>query len=170
MAPTTAAATNNMPRNRRPLPKNTVAKKRSSRRPSWSRMTPMNHRKAIPANGNQIERQRNLARVGGEPRARRLRIGGDRAPEQSEARQGQQRKDDARDGGGLRGFQSGIGETVDLAHALNSSGGRSNRPKRDQQYRRPPKSRKTRNDAEDGSHLTMETSTHLPSVHPATAS
>ncbi len=73
----------------------------------------------------QIERELNDARVRGDPRARGLRIGGDRAPKQSEARQGQQRKDDAGDGGGLRGFQSGLGEAVDLAHTLNSFGGRS---------------------------------------------
>src|SRR5580704_5938011 len=72
-----------------------------------------------PGERDQIERQRNLVPVGDEPCARRLRIGRDRAPEQSEARQGQQRKDDPRDGGGLRGFQSGLGEAVDLAHALN---------------------------------------------------
>ena len=35
----------------RPLPKKTVAKKRSSRSPIWSRMTAMNHRNMIPANG-----------------------------------------------------------------------------------------------------------------------
>ena len=130
MAPTTAAATNSMPRNRRPLPRNTVAKKRSSRRPSWSRMTPMNHRKAIPAKGIRLSASATSFGVGGEPCARRLRLGGDRAPEQSEARQGQQRKDDARDGGGLRGFQSGLGETVDLAHALNSSRRMLDRPNR----------------------------------------
>ncbi len=34
-----------------PLPRNTVAKNRSSRSPIWSRMTAMNHRNMIPANG-----------------------------------------------------------------------------------------------------------------------
>ena len=86
MATSTTAATNNMRRNSRPLPKNTVAEKRYSRGPSRSRTTPTNHRKAILAKGDEVERQRNLAGVGGEPPARRLRIGGNRAPQQSEAR------------------------------------------------------------------------------------
>ena len=34
-----------------PLPKKTVAKKRSSRSPIWSRITATNHRNMIPANG-----------------------------------------------------------------------------------------------------------------------
>ena len=34
-----------------PLPRNTVENSRSSISPSWSRTTPMNHRKAMPANG-----------------------------------------------------------------------------------------------------------------------
>src|SRR3977135_1701983 len=40
-------------RNRRPRPRNTVAKKRSSCPPIRSRSTPMNHRKAIPAKGSR---------------------------------------------------------------------------------------------------------------------
>jgi len=43
-----------MPTNNRPLPRNTVAKKRSSCTPIRSRITPMNHRKAIPANGTRF--------------------------------------------------------------------------------------------------------------------
>ena len=34
-----------------PLPRNTVENSRSSISPSWSRTTPMNQRKAMPANG-----------------------------------------------------------------------------------------------------------------------
>ena len=49
--PATAAATNIMPTNNRPLPRKTVAKKRSSCAPIRSLITPINHRKAIPANG-----------------------------------------------------------------------------------------------------------------------
>ena len=49
--PETAAATKSMPTNNRPLPRNTVAKNRSSRSPIRSRSTPMNHKKAMPANG-----------------------------------------------------------------------------------------------------------------------
>jgi len=49
--PATAAPTNSMATNSRPLPKNTVAKNRSSRSPIRSRTTPTNHKKAIPANG-----------------------------------------------------------------------------------------------------------------------
>src|SRR4051794_36823653 len=50
-APITAAATNSMARNNKALPKKTVAKKRSSCCPSRSRSTPINHKKATPANG-----------------------------------------------------------------------------------------------------------------------
>ena len=49
--PATAAVTKSMATNNRPLPRNTVAKKRSSRWPIRSRSTPTNHRKAMPANG-----------------------------------------------------------------------------------------------------------------------
>jgi len=52
--PPIAAATNIIPTNRRPLPRNTVAKKRSSRSPIRSRSTPRNHRNAIPANGTRL--------------------------------------------------------------------------------------------------------------------
>ena len=40
-----------MATNSRPLPRNTVAKKRSSWSPIRSRTTPRNHRNAMPANG-----------------------------------------------------------------------------------------------------------------------
>src|SRR6185437_4173623 len=40
-------------RNRNPLPRNTVAKKRSSCSHMRSRSTPMNHKKVIPAKGNR---------------------------------------------------------------------------------------------------------------------
>src|SRR6516165_5702467 len=49
-----APAANSIARNSRPLPKNTVAKNRSSRLPKRSRKTPMNHRKASPANGTRF--------------------------------------------------------------------------------------------------------------------
>ena len=52
--PPTAAATNIKATNKKPLPRNTVAKKRSSRSPIRSRSTPMNHRNAIPANGTRF--------------------------------------------------------------------------------------------------------------------
>ena len=53
-APASAAAANSIARNNRPLPKKTVAKNRSSCSPRRSRNTPMNHRKAIPANGTKF--------------------------------------------------------------------------------------------------------------------
>jgi hypothetical protein len=53
-APITAAAANSIARNNKALPKKTVAKKRSSRCPSRSRSTPINHRKATPANGTRF--------------------------------------------------------------------------------------------------------------------
>src|SRR5215469_16219648 len=52
--PIRAAALNSIPRYNRPLPKNTVAKNRSSASPSRSRSTPMNHKNAIPANGTRL--------------------------------------------------------------------------------------------------------------------
>src|SRR5580692_10817848 len=52
--PSMPAATKNMPTNSRPLPMKIVAKKRSSCRPTRSLITPMNHRKAIPANGTRF--------------------------------------------------------------------------------------------------------------------
>jgi hypothetical protein len=42
-------ATNSIATNNRPLPRNTVAKNRSSRSPIRLRTTPMNHRNAMPA-------------------------------------------------------------------------------------------------------------------------
>ena len=50
----TAPVQNSIATNSSPLPRNTVAKKRSSFSPMRSRTTPMNHRKAIPANGNRL--------------------------------------------------------------------------------------------------------------------
>jgi hypothetical protein len=46
--PATAAEANSMARNKSPLPRKTVAKKRSSSSPNRSRSTPMNHKKAKP--------------------------------------------------------------------------------------------------------------------------
>src|SRR5580704_137503 len=57
--PATAERAKVIARNRSPLPRNTVAKKRSSSAPIRSRKTPMNHRNAIPAKGSR-------------PRARRM--------------------------------------------------------------------------------------------------
>ena len=45
-------------RNRSPLPRKTVVKKRSSFAPMRSRSTPMNHRKAIPAKGSRLRASR----------------------------------------------------------------------------------------------------------------
>jgi hypothetical protein len=58
--PTTAAEANRMARNRSPLPRKTVAKKRSSSSPSRSRSTPMNHKKAMPANGTRFSTRATL--------------------------------------------------------------------------------------------------------------
>jgi hypothetical protein len=51
IAPITAAAANKVARKSSPLPRKTVAKKRSSRVPRRSRSTPMNQRNEIPATG-----------------------------------------------------------------------------------------------------------------------
>src|SRR5262249_1449719 len=60
-APATAAAANSIAKNRRPLPKNTVAKNLSSRSPRRSRNTPMNHRNAIPATARATELDSDLS-------------------------------------------------------------------------------------------------------------
>ena len=60
--PAIAAATKSMATNNRPLPRNTVAKKRSSRSPIRSLSTPMNHRNAIPANGTRFSATATSAR------------------------------------------------------------------------------------------------------------
>lgn len=46
-------APNSMARKRSPLPMNTVETSRSSTSPSCSRTTPINHKKAMPANGTR---------------------------------------------------------------------------------------------------------------------
>jgi hypothetical protein len=52
------APTNSMARKRSPLPRNTVENRRSSTSPICSRITPMNQRKAIPANGTRLRLHR----------------------------------------------------------------------------------------------------------------
>ena len=70
-----------MSRNSSPLPRKTVENNRSSTGPSRSRTTPMNHRKAIPANGTRcrptLTSARRLSsdcsvRGSASPRARRI--------------------------------------------------------------------------------------------------
>jgi len=51
---TTAPAQKSIARNNSPLPKNTVANRRSSRWPRRSRTTPMNQRNATPAKGMRL--------------------------------------------------------------------------------------------------------------------
>src|SRR5208282_4474598 len=58
--PATAAEANSMARNKSPLPRKTVAKKRSSSSPRRSRSTPMNHQKAMPANGTRFSARATL--------------------------------------------------------------------------------------------------------------
>src|SRR4029077_7318061 len=58
--PATAAEAKSMARNRSPLPRKTVAKKRSSSSPNRSRTTPMNHKKAMPANGTRFSARATL--------------------------------------------------------------------------------------------------------------
>src|SRR6478736_1358462 len=53
-APATPAATKSIATKSRPLPRKTVAKNRCSRAPIRLRITAMNHRKAIPKEGNEI--------------------------------------------------------------------------------------------------------------------
>ena len=64
-APEMAAAPKRHATNSNPLPRNTVAKNRSSSSPRRSRSTPMNHRNAIPANGTRYSASRTAARRSG---------------------------------------------------------------------------------------------------------
>src|ERR1700730_12926459 len=59
--PMVEAVTNIIPRNRRPLPRETVAKNWSSFSPRRSRNTPRNHRKAIPENGMRFKARDTLS-------------------------------------------------------------------------------------------------------------
>jgi len=52
-APPTPAARNSIATKSRPLPRNTVAKNRSSRTPMRFLITAMNHRNAIPEKGTR---------------------------------------------------------------------------------------------------------------------
>src|SRR5947208_2104344 len=54
-SPATPAATKVSPRYNKPLPKKIVENNWSSSSARRSRTTPMNHRKAIPANGNKLK-------------------------------------------------------------------------------------------------------------------
>ena len=98
--PETAAPTKSMATNNRPLPRNTVAKKRSSRWPTRSRITPMNHKKAMPANGTRFSAISTAARRRGSVSHApgTLRIGRDSEPEQHERCNQEHRKDDPGDG------------------------------------------------------------------------
>ena len=51
----TATAAKSMATKSKPLPRNTVAKKRSSNSPMWLRRTAINHRNAIPVNGTRFK-------------------------------------------------------------------------------------------------------------------
>jgi hypothetical protein len=61
--PIAEAETNIIPRNKRPLPKKTVAKNWSSFSPRRSRKTPRNHRKATPANGMRFNARDTLSEL-----------------------------------------------------------------------------------------------------------
>ena len=74
MPPATAANT----RNRNPLPRKTVAKKRSSSSPRRSDSTPMNRKKAMPAKGRQVQRQSDCVGIDLGAKARLERIDRDR--------------------------------------------------------------------------------------------
>jgi hypothetical protein len=90
----------------------------------------MNHRKAIPANGIRLSAS-----------ATSSVLAASHAPDtcgsagialQSNPKLARVRAEKTTPaGGGLRGSQSGVGETVDLAHVVNSPGGCSNRQTHD---------------------------------------
>ena len=99
--PATAAATNSMATNSRPLPRNTVAKNRSSCAPIRSLITPMNHRKAMPANGmrfSPIATAVLFPESVSQPPAT-AGLAGDGDPEQGERCDQEHGKDDAGDRG-----------------------------------------------------------------------
>ena len=102
-APETAAATKSIAMKSRPLPRNTVAKKRSSASPTRSRTTPMNHRNAIPANGTSASAttHRLPPRTVGQPRPRLARVGGHRQADQHQGHPEQDREQNPRNSSGL---------------------------------------------------------------------
>src|SRR5271169_2896669 len=75
IAPTTAAAVNSVPRNKRPLPKNTVAKKTVFQVAEAVAQDADEPQECNPGKGDEIQPQRNGVRIHAEPRARLLRIG-----------------------------------------------------------------------------------------------
>src|SRR5579875_845920 len=77
MPPPMAAVVKSIARKSSPLPRKTVAKKRSSNWPMRSRTTPMNHRNAMPANGTRLSPRIRVcfapAASASSPLARRIR-------------------------------------------------------------------------------------------------
>ena len=98
--PARAAADNIMAMNSNPLPRNTVAKSRSSPSPIRSRTTPMNHRNAIAANGQQVQRHhdRLAAAAVSQPVAGGVGIARSRASHEGKSDREQNREDDPGDG------------------------------------------------------------------------
>ena len=98
MAPVTAAALNSIATNSSPDPRNAVENSLSSWSPRRDRMTPMNHRKAIPAYGNEAHRDRHGSSAGSlrQPLARFVSAG-HRPVEQDDGSRQEHGEHDARD-------------------------------------------------------------------------
>ncbi len=100
-----AIETATIAKNSSPLPRKTDPKNRSSRSPSWSLTTPMNHRNAIPASGASTNAVPILVAAGHPGHLRERIVGGDRAAQQDQAgreQHGEQDAGEARGSGGCR--------------------------------------------------------------------
>ena len=114
--PATAAEANSMARNKSPLPRNTVAKKRSSKSPRRSRSTAMNHKKAMPAKGTRFGARATvfelvLSHAPVSSGSARTESRNSKRPRNQE-----NRKEDAGDGGGARRLQPRTDQGCVLLH------------------------------------------------------
>ena len=94
------APVKSMARKSRPLPRKTVENSRSSTSPSWSRTTPMNHRKAMPAKGTRWRLNRIRAPARGVLPQRVQAVVGERQPDHRHRGEQQHREHDPGHGRG----------------------------------------------------------------------
>jgi hypothetical protein len=100
----------------KPAAKKDLAKKRSSSSPRRLRSTPMNHGKAMPANGTRLSARATWVELVLSHAPRLQRIGSHRKLEQYEAGNQENRKEDADDGDGARRLQACTGQSCFLLH------------------------------------------------------
>ena len=117
--PATAPATNSIATNSSPVPRNTVAKNRSSAAPIRSRIDAHEPQERKPGEGNKIERDAPQSSCATGHRARwghRCGLRRDRDPQQHEGSAEQQCEHDARDGRGAWRAQRVPGDLDVLCH------------------------------------------------------